>query len=186
MLTKKLSRAVGVLSKVKLFLNKSSLLSLYYGIFHSHLQYGILAWSATYKSYYNKIAIPQNKAVKIIGGGKWNDRATPFYAKLNILKLNDLIHFEKACFLFKHKFHKLPCVFNNYFNFTSNTHEKYTRGSSCDNYFLPFYRNKKLQRSIKYQGPKTWNSLESSLKNCISLKTFKFKLKHFISQKYAI
>ena len=43
MLTKKLSRAVGVLSKVKLFLNKSSLLSLYYGIFHSHLQYGILA-----------------------------------------------------------------------------------------------------------------------------------------------
>ena len=37
MLTKKLSRAVGVLSKVKLFLNKSSLLCLYYGIFHSHL-----------------------------------------------------------------------------------------------------------------------------------------------------
>ena len=43
MLTKRLSRAVGVLSKVKLFPNKSSLLSLYYGIFHSHLQYGILA-----------------------------------------------------------------------------------------------------------------------------------------------
>ena len=56
-LTKKLSKAVGVLSIVKLFLNKSSLLSLYYGIFHSHLQYGILVWSATYKSYYNKIAI---------------------------------------------------------------------------------------------------------------------------------
>ena len=127
MLTKKLSRAVGVLSKVKLFLNKSSLLSLYYGIFHSHLQYGILAWSATYKSYYNKITILQNKAVKIIGGGKWNDRATSFNAKLNILKLNDLIHFEKACFLFKHKFHKLPCVFNNYFNlqviFMKNTQE---------------------------------------------------------------
>ena len=61
--------------------------------------------------------------------------------------------------------------------------EKYTRGSSCDNYFLPFYQNKKLQRSIKYQGP---NSLESSLKKCKSLKTFKFKLKHFISQKYTI
>ena len=52
--------------------------------------------------------------------------------------------------------------------------------------FLPFYRNKKLQRSIKYQGPKTWNSLDSSLKKCISLKTFKFKLKHFLSQKYTI
>ena len=139
MLTKKLSRAVRVLSKVKLFLNKSSLLSLYYRIFHSHLQYGILAWSATYKSYYNKIAILQNKAVNIIGGGKWKDRVTPFYAKLNIFKLDDLIHFEKAYFLFKHKFQKLSCVFNNYFNFTSNTHKKYTRNSSGDNCFLPFY-----------------------------------------------
>ena len=46
-LTKKLFRAVGILSKVKLFLYKSSLLSLYYPIFHSHLQYKILAWSAT-------------------------------------------------------------------------------------------------------------------------------------------
>ena len=64
------------------------------------MESSILAWSATYKSYYNKIAILQNKAVKIIGGGKWNDRTTPFCAKLNILKLNDLIHLEKACFLF--------------------------------------------------------------------------------------
>ena len=69
MLTKKLSCAVGVFSKVKLFLNKSSLFSLYYAIFHSPLQYGILAWSATYKSY-NRIATLQNKAAKIISGGK--------------------------------------------------------------------------------------------------------------------
>ena len=70
MLTKKLSRVVGVLSKVKLFLKKSLLLGLYYEIFHSHLQNGILSWSATYKSYYSKIAILQNKAVKITVGGK--------------------------------------------------------------------------------------------------------------------
>ena len=134
----------------------------------------LLAWTATYKSYYDKITVLQNKAVKIISGGKWNDRATPFYAKLNILKFDDLIHFEKACFLFKHKSHKLPCVFNNCFNSTSKTHEKHSRGSSCVNYFLPFHRNNQLQRSIKYQGPKTWNSSESSVKKCKFLKAFKF------------
>ena len=61
MLTKKLSRAAGVLSKVKLFRNKSSLLSLYIAIVHFYLQYGIVAWSATYKSYCDKIVVPQNK-----------------------------------------------------------------------------------------------------------------------------
>ena len=59
-------------------------------------------------------------------------------------------------------------------SYTSNTDEKYTRGGSCANNFLPFYRNNKLQRLIKYQGPKTWTSLESFLQTCKPLKTFKF------------
>ena len=75
---------------------------------------------------------------------------------------------------------------NNHFNYTSDTHEKYIRGSSCINYFSPFYRNNKLERSIKYQGSKTLNSLKSSLKKCKSLKTYKFKLKHILFQTYAI
>ena len=148
-LAKKLFTALGVIFKVKLLLNKSLLLGLYHAIFHSHLQYGILAWSATYKSYYNKIVVLQNKAVKIVSGGKWNDQATPFCATLNIRKLNDFIHFEKACFPFKYKSNKLPCKFNNYFKYSSNTNEKYTWGGSCVNYFLPYNRNNKLPRSIK-------------------------------------
>ena len=68
-LSKKLSRAVGILCKLQLFLNKTTLLNLYYALFHSHIQYGLLAWSGTDKSYYNKISILQNKAVKIMGGG---------------------------------------------------------------------------------------------------------------------
>ena len=56
---------------------------------------------------------------------------------------------------------------------------------NIQDFFFPFYRNNKLHRSIKYQSPKTWNSLKS-LKKCNSLKTFKFKLKHILSQKYTI
>jgi len=81
-----------------------------------------LAWTSTYKSYYYKITILQNKTFKIIGGEKWNDRATPFYAKLNIVKLADLIEFEKACFIFKHKTPKLPPPFDIYFVPARNVH----------------------------------------------------------------
>ena len=41
-LVKKLSKAVGILYKVKNFLNSQALLQLYYAIFHSHLQYGLI------------------------------------------------------------------------------------------------------------------------------------------------
>ena len=94
-LIKRLSRSVGILAKVKPFLNTKALLNLYYAIFLSHLQYGLIAWSSTFKSYLKKLSTLQNKAVKIIGGGKYYDRATQFYAKLRTLKLVDMVFFEK-------------------------------------------------------------------------------------------
>ena len=42
LLEKKLSRAVGILAKIKPFLNRKALLSLYYAIFHSNLHYGLI------------------------------------------------------------------------------------------------------------------------------------------------
>ena len=47
-----------------------------------------------YKTYLKKLATLQNKAVKIVGNGTRNDRATPYYAKLKILKLQDLVKLE--------------------------------------------------------------------------------------------
>jgi len=38
--------------------------------FQSHLQYGFIVWENTYKTYLNKLCTMQNKATKIIGGGK--------------------------------------------------------------------------------------------------------------------
>ena len=42
-LIKRLSQSVGILAKVKPFLNTKALLNLYYAIFHSHLQYNLIA-----------------------------------------------------------------------------------------------------------------------------------------------
>ena len=107
-LVKKLSKAVGILCKVKNFLNSQALLQLYYAIFPSHLQYGLIIWGSTFKTYLKKLTTLQNKAVKIVGGGKYFDHATPYYSKLRILKLVDLLKSEKALFVFKYRSKALP------------------------------------------------------------------------------
>ena len=43
-LSKKLSRAVGMLCKIKSFCTPSVLKSLYYSLFDSHLAYGLVVW----------------------------------------------------------------------------------------------------------------------------------------------
>ena len=63
----KLSRSVGILAKARPFLTNSTILKLYYTLFHTHLTYGLIVWGSTFKSYVNKLSTLQNKAVKIIG-----------------------------------------------------------------------------------------------------------------------
>ena len=168
-LIKKLSRSVGILAKVKPFLNTKALLNLYHAIFHSHLQYGLITWSSTFKSYLKRLSSLQNKAVKIVGGGKYYDLATQFYAKLRILKLVDIVFFEKALLVFKFKLKMLPDQFSNCLTEASHVYEKFTRASYQNNYFIPLLNTSKAQRSIKYQGLLTWKALDTNFKACKTL-----------------
>ena len=68
-LAKKLSGSVIILAKLKPYLNSKALLSLYYATFHSHLQYGLITWIPTFKTYLKKLSNLQNKAEKIVGDG---------------------------------------------------------------------------------------------------------------------
>ena len=90
-LNKKIITFSWIFSKRKPFL-----LNLYHAIFRSHLQYGLNAWSSTYKSFLKQLKILQNKAFKIVGRGSYRDRAASIYLKLSILILEYLVLFEKA------------------------------------------------------------------------------------------
>ena len=77
----KVSRSVGILSKLKYFLPQDALLKLYYALIHSHLNYGILAWGNTYHSYLLKLMRLQNKAIRVVTCSGWNNSAFPLFKK---------------------------------------------------------------------------------------------------------
>ena len=112
-----LSKAVGIICKLKFVLPKDALIKLYYALFHPHLLYGLVIWRSTYPSYLMKICTLQNEVVKLIGGGTFQDRTTPFYYKLNIPKLTDLykIDISKLTYDIVHRPRHLPNNFSKYF-----------------------------------------------------------------------
>ena len=120
-----------------------------------------------------------------MGNGAWSDRATQYYAKLKILKLEDLIKLETSAFVYKFKSQKLPITFDDYFATLNSIHDKPTRAtSSHNNFVIPYYKTQKLRRSIKYQGPKIWNSQELDIKQSKSMKLFKTRMKHLLIKNY--
>ena len=86
-------------------------------------------------------------------------------AKLQISKLQDLVKLETAAFVYNYKSGQLQSTFRNHFTALKNIHVKPTRATSSHNFFVPFFKTLKLQRSIKYRGPKIWNSLDLEIKN---------------------
>ena len=173
----KISRAVGIMSKLKYFMPKNALQTIYYSFIQSHLIYGLPVWGSTYHSYLKKLRILQNKAVKFIGGDLFQDRITPLYAQSNILKLPNLYKLEVSKLVHAHIRNQLPHKLSNYFTFTSNISSRNTRTTQKKNHlYTPRYKTSRMQKCIKYQGVKIWNDIPSEIQNSNS-KNFKRKMK---------
>ena len=180
----KLSRSLAILFKLKPVLPQNALLKLYYAMVHPYLIYGLVAWGSTFPSYIEKLNILQNKAVKLIGGGNYLDRATPYYSKLNILKLPDLYKLEVAKFVHRFMHNTLPQSFSNFFAKVGQVNTRTTRSSSNpNNLYIPCYKSNRIQQSIKYQGVKVWNSIPVEIQN-LPKSRFKIKLKSHLMQAY--
>ena len=52
---KKVSRSVGIISKLRHYASTSILFKIYYAMLHPHLLYGIIVCGSTYKSYLQKL-----------------------------------------------------------------------------------------------------------------------------------
>ena len=154
-LESKIARSIGVISKLKQVLPTSALRTLYYSMIHPHLLYGIVIWGSTFKTYLGKLSVLQNKALRIVAGGNWSDNATQCYAKLNVLKLNDLYKFEIARLMHQLVNNKLPPQFSLFFTPIKVVHTRTTRLASKEHgLYIPRFRTKQLQNSFKYQEVK--------------------------------
>ena len=69
--TKKISRGIGILAKLRSYLDPKILRNIYYSIVYSHLSYGVEAWGSACASDLEKILILQKKAVRILTGNRY-------------------------------------------------------------------------------------------------------------------
>ena len=77
---------------------------------------------------------------------------------------------------FMHKFtnQTLPKYFPAYFRRVPATHNRRTRSSTSDKLNLPLFKTNREQTSIKYQGPKVWNSIPTP-NQCLKFKKISLK-----------
>ena len=110
-IAKKINRSIAILSKLRYYLDRHTLITLYNTLIYPFLIYGITIWGNTYPSTVQPLLILQKKATRITTFSQFDAHSTPLFKHLKILKFPDLVNFHTAIFM--HKFYNNKPPFYN-------------------------------------------------------------------------
>ena len=155
--------AVGILYNMRTVRCQTRiLLSLYYSLMQSHLNYGLCLWGHADSRYLEKICIAQKRAVRIISNSEYFAHSLPLFYNLNILKLEDLFHYQYGSLMWDQDHGILPQCFTHYFTPVSDIHNYNTRSATSMNLAENVSINTDThgKKLFKFYGPKFFNNLK--------------------------
>ena len=162
-LSKKLSRAVGLMYKIRHFCPTAVLRSLYYSLFHSHLSYGLVLWGNANQSYIDKIRSLQRRALKsIVFANENNANSSRIHFDLKILNIDHQLQVQLSSLMWDYDHNILPTSLRAHFKRSNLVHNYSTRAASKGSlHHCKVHTYKHGIKSFKYQGIKILNDLKN-------------------------
>ena len=163
LVSSKLKRANGILSKLRHYLPLSVLKQVYFALFHSHLSYCSLAWGQHNSCYLTRISTLQNKAARIMTFSHPQTSALPLYSQLHLLRFSDLVLLQNVLLIkdIHSKSETLPSSLISSLNIDFS-HPRLTRGLSTGSIIVSRTNTRKFGcNSMRSRCISSWNSLLS-------------------------
>ena len=161
--------------EAKPFLDKDSLLSLYFSYIYSYINYASLAWASAHKANLKKIHSQQKHTLRIVYDKDRYYHTKELFRSCSVLIVYKLILLNTSIFIHKIKTGTGPAAFHATFKIPSHSHP--TPFSSV-NYSKPKTRLRKSRFRISIRGPAIWNNFVGNTeKELESSSLFKSKVK---------
>ena len=183
----RLSRAAGMLCKIRHYVNFDTLKMVYYGIFGSILNYGSLIWGQ-HSRIVSRLQIIQNKAIRYMTFKPKRTTAKPLFKESGILTLSDYITHQNCMFAHDCINRKLPNpLLDDRIAFVQTSGN--TRAERL-NQLVNFRTNTVLYgtKSIKSRAVQAWNDVNVDLHNLklqdVSKSICKKKVYEYLLEKY--
>lgn len=164
-LSKKLSRANGILSKLRHNAPRNICTQVYYAIFNSHLTYGCGVWGLTTEKNLKTIEILQKKCMRILTFSDFDSHSNPLFIDLKILKIRDLIKLQQLKLAYEYCNGLIPTDLCSLFNSSKDVHttNMNLKSTSKNCLFLPSVKTVHSgSRSLRYQCASWWNYIMTS------------------------
>ena len=162
----KLKRANGALSKLRHYVDKKTLLSLYFSLFHSHLSYAALIWGQRQSIHARRVLILQKQALRIMTFSDFRAHTSPIFLDYKLLSFFDFIKYLNIIFIFKIFNRMLPRPLLENLQITRLNDVVRHEVMRCKSGLLKLPQVKTVtygNYSILYQSFLAWNELQNFL-----------------------
>ena len=181
-LSKKIAKAIGIISLAKQTLSQKSLIQLYYSFVYPHLTYCTIIWGKSYNSTIWPVYRLQKIALRIIGNLPRRDSSKIFCKEFKLLRFPEIYILSISTFMYNYTNSLLPPTLNDLFQKNQNVHNHRTR--IRDQLRAPRTHSKYAENFVSNQGVKIWNNLLTQIDVHTSLPIFKKSVKSHLLSAY--
>ena len=96
----KISKSIGIIAKLRHYIPRQLLLSIYHTLITPYLTYGISAWGYCAKTHVNRLLILQKRAWRLIFFCRSREHAIPLFIKPNCLPISSLFFQQLCCLMY--------------------------------------------------------------------------------------
>ena len=163
---------MGKFYRLQYYFPRKILVNLYYSLVYPYLLYCVISWGGTYHSCLAPLKVLQKRIVRLLAGSHYLAHSEPLFARLKILRVDDIYRFVLAQYMFHNRgslIYRHPDAYH-------------TRGA---NLLAPVFRRLSMtQKSVGFAGPKLWNSLPLNVREIESFYSFKRAVRAHLLQSY--
>ena len=178
MIKSKISKGLDIIYKEKKFLPQHILHTLYYSFIYPYSVYCIEIWGMAANIHLNRILKIQKRIVWILNSAGSIEHSKLLFIKSNILEIRKLYIIQVTSFMYKINKLILPDSITCMFLRISSIHRYAIR--DIDSFHLPFMWLTTTQKTLKYMGPKLWNTFSKTFKSENTIHSFKREIKRFL------
>ena len=128
---RKISKSIGILYKIRRFLDMNTLIQMYHSFVFLYLIYCVEIWGNASAIHLDPLKKIQKKSIRAITFSEFSAPSEPLFQRSNILNFDKLV-FQRICLMmFKHHIGVVPKPISDLFQTNDNFHSYSTRNSQA-------------------------------------------------------
>ena len=162
----KISKSLGIIYKIRSFLNRITLRNLYHTFVFPYLIYGVEVWGNTHAIHLNPIIKLQKKSIRAITFSHYLELSQPLFKQLNILDFKKLAIQRISLMMFKQHNGIVPTPIAKLFELNNLHHNYNTRQNR--KLHTQIGNRESVYKLFSFHGINIWNHLSSKISTDVS------------------